>query len=522
VAAHGDIRQAAGDGKPANDAQGLLARLQAAPDDYDANARLGLLLAERRDLLLKAEPFLVRALAHGRCDGLTPQILDTLGEIYMRRGNLREAVSVFRSLVDLFPGVVNYYFRLGDALSMAGEIPDASRPYRYAMDLLDANVEGLRARTGRPVPRILAPIFTLHRHMGEIGATLDLFLKARALGLTGDFEAVLLAPPDETPNPALVDCLRPHVRVVSDRDEIHALREHYGACAYFANYTPLRPDLVANRDLAYGAVQRMWAEAGGEPLVRFPEARVADCRAALATLGVGAGDDFVCLHVRERGFYGEQAGLAGTPNDFRNPDIANYLPAARALAERGFRVVRLGDSSMQPIPCMDRVIDYAHSPLRNPWLDVYCIAKCRFIVGSPSGPTDVARLFNVPVLATDFLPLGAWPFGRADLFLPKLRRCRRDGRPLTLAEAMRPPLLGNINPLLFDMYGIAIVDNTADEIVEGVADMIARLEGSAAPSEADTRAQAAFARAGDPYALSPLVPVASSFLRRHPEWVAGG
>lgn len=506
------------DGTPAGEAQALFERLRASPNDYDANARLGLLMAERRDLLLQAEPFLVRALSQGRCDSLMPRVLATLGEIYMRQGNMEAAVAVLRSLVDLHPGVANYLFLLGDALSLAGDIHEASRLYRHAADMLDANAAALSARTGTAAPRILAPASTLYRHMGEIGATLDMFLKARAMGLIDGVEAALVAPADETPNPALVECLRPHLRVVCDREEGRVLQERYGACVHFANYAPLPGGLVANRDLAYGAIQRLWAEAGVAPLVRFPESRVAECRAALAELGVGDGDRFVCLHVRERGFYGEQAGLAGTPNDFRNPDIANYLPAARALVERGFRVIRLGDPSMRPIPPMDGVIDYPHSRLRNAWLDLYCIANCRFILGSPSGPTDVARLFNVPVLAADFLPLGAWPFGAGDLFLPKLRLSAEDGRVLPLAEAMRPPLLGNVNPLLFKKHGVAVVDNTAEDIVEAVADMLAKLDGRDVPGDAE--AQAAFARAGDPFGLSPLVPVAPSFLRRHPDLLA--
>jgi putative glycosyltransferase (TIGR04372 family) len=519
---HETIRRVIGDiasADMAKEMSGLLDRLVASPDDYDANARLGLMLSLKRDHLLEAEPLLAAALAQGQQDALTPKIVGTLGEINLRRANVADAVALFHWLVEKFPGHANYLYLLGDALTLGGNIAAASQAFSHAMTMLDHNARSIADQLGEKPTRILAPASTISLHMGEMAATVDMFLKARALGLIEDFEAILLAPPGSTANMPLAECFAPHVRVVSEADEIAEAEKKYGACPYFANYLPINDDIIASRDLAYGAIQAAWVAAAKPPIVEFPDSQMAECRLALESLGIGPNDWFVCLHVRERGFYEENSDVQGTQNDLRNPDIQTYLPAVKAITDRGGWVVRLGDESMSALPVLDHVVDYAHSQARTPWLDLYCIAACKFVLGSPSGPTDVARVFDAPVLATDFLPLGGWPFGARDLFLPKIRISRETGRPLTLAEGLKPPLSGNINPLAFENHGIDIVENTAEEIVEGVADMFARLDGSLDPDAATKALLSAFSKQADPHGVGQWAPVAPSYLRRHPEWV---
>ena len=53
---------------------------------------------------------------------------------------------------------------------------------------------------------------------------------------------------------------------------------------------------------------------------------------------------------------------------------------------------------MTPLPQMERVIDYAHSPYKSELLDLYLISQCRFLLGHNSGPDVVANLLRKPRL----------------------------------------------------------------------------------------------------------------------------
>ena len=116
-------------------------------------------------------------------------------------------------------------------------------------------------------------------------------------------------------------------------------------------------------------------------------------RGLRAQMGLPPTAWFVCMHVREGGFYGDHDEAY-----FRNASIENYMPAMAAITERGGWVVRLGDSTMQKLPAMERVIDYAHSTAKCDLMDIYLIKECSLYIGSQSGIWDVANLFQKPLL----------------------------------------------------------------------------------------------------------------------------
>ena len=90
---------------------------------------------------------------------------------------------------------------------------------------------------------------------------------------------------------------------------------------------------------------------------------------------------FVALHVRESGFW--KSLDTKFPNN-RSADIATYLPAIREITRRGGWVIRVGDAEMGALPPMEHVIDYAHSPAKSDWMDVFLYGGCRFFIGGPS------------------------------------------------------------------------------------------------------------------------------------------
>ena len=220
--------------------------------------------------------------------------------------------------------------------------------------------------------------------------------------------------------------------------------------------------LEAKRDVDAGmkpgrAIQRR---------LRIPAAAEREAAALAARLGIAADARIVTVHVRESG-YRRAAGLRQRDWDtLRNARIGNYLDAFAALAERGYTVVRLGDSTMTPVS-MPGVVDLSRLPERGEWLDVWCVQRSEFLIGCDSGPSWLAFLLGVPVLTVNALHFQDIERPR-DRFIPKLVRERATGRVLRLMEMLTVEYLREG----LDTSKFEHLENTPEDLRDAVLDMI--------------------------------------------------
>jgi putative glycosyltransferase (TIGR04372 family) len=200
---------------------------------------------------------------------------------------------------------------------------------------------------------------------------------------------------------------------------------------------------------------------------------------------------------------------------FRNASIETYLPAVERIVARGGWVVRIGDPSTPPLPPMRGVVDYAHSPLRADWMDVFLLGAARFFLCTTSGPWVIAHNFGTPVAMANQFPFSERPFSGRDLFIPKLYRERGTDRLLGFAQAMNPPLRHQFWAATFERLGIDVVDNGAEEITELVEEMLARLDGRATYDAEDEALRARFDALATFEAYGVGARLGRAFLRRH-------
>lgn len=184
--------------------------------------------------------------------------------------------------------------------------------------------------------------------------------------------------------------------------------------------------------------------------------------------GLTPNDRIVTLHCREKGFRSD------IHQRLRNVDVRTYLPAIEALAAQGYRVVRLGDPSMTPLPEIDGVIDYARSPLKNDQLDVELLGVAHFHIGSSSGLSQVPLLYGTPSLLLNWYPSELISWGRRNwtVLRPVVRR--DDGRRIidwTLYEKLGR--MASRDLLLASGHDIA--DLTEREILDAITAFAASL-----------------------------------------------
>lgn len=156
---------------------------------------------------------------------------------------------------------------------------------------------------------------------------------------------------------------------------------------------------------ACGIVADTAGDAGGAILAK-PDGSHPELVRFRDAVGWTPDDRIVTVHCREAGF------RVNDRHDLRNVDIADYVAALKALVARGYRVVRLGDPTMTPLPAIDGVVDYATSTVKSPELDILLPAVARFHIGSSSGLSLVPLLYGVPSLFLNWHPIDMLPWGR--------------------------------------------------------------------------------------------------------------
>ncbi len=497
--------------------QHCIQALQADPDGYEANRNLGLEMVGTSSLTLPAEKHLLKALSFEPDGADGERLLGALAKVRQYQGDYDAAIGLFRQLFNRRPDSLQYLPELGNAYFLAGRMAEAADVYRVVLGVCHDRARGDAARRSGPPTQLISPSTVICSRFGEMAEKLDIHVKARMLGLTPEVAAVLLAPHALVINRCLMDCWRKaigrYVTIVSDNQEIAEFERTYADSPLFVDFLAVPDGRVLNRLPAYYIIQRQWETEGRPPLLGLGDTHRRRGRRTLAALGMPEDAWFVSLHVREAGYHLEAAPW--DHNALRNARIEDYFPAIEAVTARGGWVVRIGDASMSPLPPMERVIDYVHSGVRADWMDVFLCAGCRFLVGTTSGPYAVAFVFGVPVVGTNWFPLGYWPYSTRDIFVHKLLRRKGDGRFLDIRRSVRPPLAGMHWPSYFEANGLEVVDNSADDITDAVVEMLDRFDGAVEYSAGDQRMQQEFKAMADFADFGVNARVAAGFLRRH-------
>jgi len=127
----------------------------------------------------------------------------------------------------------------------------------------------------------------------------------------------------------------------------------------------------------------------------------------LEILGIPKNSKIVCLLVRDSSYLLKKFGPGYEYHNFRDSNVNNYIEAAEELTKLGYYVVRMGEMVKDKfISSNNRIIDYANTKNRSPFLDIYLGYKCMFAISTSSGWDAVpSHLFKKPILYTNYVPI---------------------------------------------------------------------------------------------------------------------
>ena len=305
--------------------------------------------------------------------------------------------------------------------------------------------------------------------IGHIAAEIDCLLKEKALGLIPPENTILLINRNRAANPALLSVIRQHMPVwsapwlwalLAELSKFPGIRHPLG-----------RPVVGMGESARYHEINWLWGER--PPAVALTPRILADGRDCLARMGVPEDAWFVCAHAREGGYSpGDEQDHA-----HRNAAIGTYQGAFDAVRRAGGWVIRVGDPTMTPLEPAEGIVDYATSPHKSDWMDLWLMAHCRFMLGTSSGLAMLATLFGRPCALANMIPAGAaFGMGLHDISIPK--RLVRGDTEIGLPEIFAGDLHAVRYARVFQERGVRPVENTDDEIRDLVEEMLARLDGT--------------------------------------------
>ena len=205
----------------------------------------------------------------------------------------------------------------------------------------------------------------------------------------------------------------------------------------------------------------------------------------LGRVNITLNTPYVCLLVRSSA-YNKNHPDWHCPE--RNAEISTYMKAAHFLAEKGYYVFRMGKVVEDNLPISHpRIFDYATSPIRCDFMDVYLTAYCLFFITTGTGLDGVAEIFRKPILYTNafVLPLVATWYPHR-LFTFKRVMFKDSNTPLTLKELVyyfhsHPDYVSRATFSVADYMEklkLQFIDNTEDELHDAVEEMEARVTGA--------------------------------------------
>ena len=218
---------------------------------------------------------------------------------------------------------------------------------------------------------------------------------------------------------------------------------------------------------------------GKKPLVQMPPQDIHKCQTLLHKV-FPQKRPFISLHVREPGFY---------PNDHshnhRNADIFTYQKGIHFLIEKGYSVIRIGDSKMNNIEalikqCNGMLFDYAHSNIKSEMMDIYLLSHCAFLIGCNSGPSTIPNLFGVNKIALNYINASSTiHFMKGDITTLKTFKYIKDNKLLPFEKLLNHPFIfTDPTKAQLDKAGIYVEDNTEEEILDTIKEFLVNKDGT--------------------------------------------
>lgn len=211
------------------------------------------------------------------------------------------------------------------------------------------------------------------------------------------------------------------------------------------------------------------------PHINFSKEEMEESEKILDQLGINRINPIICFHIRNSLFHNNPIYNLNKSGP-RDSSIKIFEKSMEQLAKKQINIVRVGRKMPQPIKSsINGVVDYSFSVHQKDIIDIYLMHKSEFIVGTLSGMENVGLMFRKPVCAvnvSEWRVLDNFNLDQIPIFLPKKFLWKNTALPLTLNEIISTGAYEFNWNIQFENAGIIYVDNSEDDIVDAVNQML--------------------------------------------------
>jgi putative glycosyltransferase (TIGR04372 family) len=306
-----------------------------------------------------------------------------------------------------------------------------------------------------------------HGRIGHLAMNTDLFLRRRQLSIyPGRPFYCFISNPNGLANRQLLNMWKRVIPVYESR----VLSWLYYGMLPILKRTPFYQDLPFNANEYYEFNNTNSA-------LYFTDDEIEKGRKLLNQMNVDLDkDEFVCIFARSDAYLKQTIPHINFGyHDTRCSDIDSLIEATKYLIEKGFKVIRIGSIVNKPINFShEKLTDYPYSKNQSDFLDIFLLAYCKLVISAgPSGITDVATLFDCPILAVNVAENWYAPLLKNSLYTPKKYKYCNTNNYLRFQEGIK---LGAFWKDL-KTHGLETEEASPQEILEATEEMMARLEG---------------------------------------------
>jgi len=197
--------------------------------------------------------------------------------------------------------------------------------------------------------------------------------------------------------------------------------------------------------------------------IEIPKSDSISLERDLELMGVSKKDWFVCVQVRTKNFFND------VDNNIKNSSFDNYYETIRYIINEGGKVIRFGDAGLD-VENIDGLINYPDSKFKSEKMDYYIMQKCRYFIGTGSGPRYLALLMHKPTLIVNYTDYWQTPvYKKKDQFIFKRVYSKKINKYLTLNEII------NQDRPYADME-LVVEDNSSEDILLAYIEFINRIK----------------------------------------------
>ncbi|MBN2781761.1 MAG: TIGR04372 family glycosyltransferase [Campylobacterales bacterium] len=181
---------------------------------------------------------------------------------------------------------------------------------------------------------------------------------------------------------------------------------------------------------------------------------------------------YVCIFARDSKFLEETfKDRDWTYHNYRDADINTYELAIKYLIDKGYSVVRVGNTAHYEISFKHPMcIDYPFSNHKSIFADIFLTSECCLAIGTHSGILDMCNAFGKPRIGVNSMPIDCPTYStKDDIYIPK--KLKKDGKYVSLDryfEMMHSSGLSHFQTQTYEKLNLEIEDNTPLEILDVV------------------------------------------------------